>query len=331
MVTLRVFLLDLLAVVDQGDRKWVLLPNAVGRGQMPGDPVDSHFPMFLFERDDLNGGDWPELKRKLGLQGFRPGTAWLLDHEEIVFPAPAQPGFDNAFNGNPAGDLPANRDEARSISWMPSLASIAPGNDRVDPACLASPVRTSKIIARTSFTGGSFRTAGFTKIDSAFRAEGEIVPFEFKSAPDAAAQGPRRAMADRLVVEVPIDGDTVTVETVPFGGDRRRPRQGRTVVLKPNAQGIVNVLLANVSPAIPDTRPRDRGLHFDAYYDLVKDSVDRADRRIPFVFRNGHVPGPPKVEPLEVEIELPALFQEAFRNPIGVFEKRICTVAQMTA
>ncbi len=247
-------------------------PQCGGEGQTPGDPVDAHFPMFLFERNDLNGGDWPELKRKLGLQGFRPGTAWLLDHEEIVFPAPAQPGFDNAFNGNPAGDLPANPDEARSIAWMPTLASIAPGNDRVDPACLANPVRTSKIIARTSFTGGSFCTAGFAKTESEFRALGEIVPLEFKVAPEAAPQGPVRAMADRLMVEVPIDADTVTVKTVPFDGGRRRSKQGRTVDLSPNEQGIVNVLLANVSPATPDTRPRDRGLHFHAYYDLLKSS-----------------------------------------------------------
>lgn len=329
MVTLRVFLLDLLVIVDQGDRKWVLLPDAVGRGQTPGDPVEPHFPMFLFERDDLRGGDWPELKRRLGLQGFRPGTAWLLDHEEIVFPDPAQPGFDNAFNGNPAGELPANADEARSLSWMPDLARLAPGNP-VDPACLASPVRTAKLIARTSFTGGSLRTAAFTKIESEFLAEGEIVPFEFKAGPDAAAQGPRRALADRLVMEVPIDGDAVTVKTVPFDGGRRR--QGRLVRLTPNEQGIVNVLLANVSPATPDpTRPLDRGPHFHAYYDLFQNPVPRADQRIPFVFRNGHVPGPPALNPLDVEIELPALFKQAFRNPIGVFENRICTVPQMTA
>lgn len=331
MVTLRVFLLDLLAVVDEGARKWVLLPNAVNRGRTPDDPVEPHFPMFLFERDDLNGGDWPELKSKLGLQGFRPGTAWLLDREEIVFPAPAQAGFSPAFQGVPAGDLPANPAEARSLAWIPSLTDLAPGHDRVDPACLTSPVQTPKIVARASFTGGTFRTASFTKIRSDFRDLGEILPYQFKVPPGDAPVGPVKAMTDRLVVEVPVVGDTVTIRTVPFAVDRRRPREGREVNLSPNGQGIVNVLLANVSPASPNFRARDRGLHFDAYYDLAAEPLAQEARSLPFVARNGHLARDPAVEPLDVEVELPATFLDAFRNPIGVFENRICTVARMAA
>jgi hypothetical protein len=321
MLTLRVFLLDLLALVDEGGRRWVLLPNAINGGvRDDGTPIDRHFPMALFDTEAVNGGDWEDLKDELGLEGDRPGTAWRLNREEVLLPDPVQPGFQevNVASGSALPDPQTSGD----ISWVPQV------NDQVDPACIVPGplVQTDKILARARLLGGRFRTAAFARVRSPNFEAGEVRPFVFGLQPPQSANG-ARALADRLLVEyevdVPNDDPRIMVKARSFDAEGEE----REIELRPrNGGSVVNVLLANVSPLLPQQRAQTTGFHFHLYYDLAANPRASARRHIPFV-----APGNVGIRPGLVTLPLPDAFENAFRNPIGVVEHKICTFVRLAA
>jgi hypothetical protein len=323
MLTLRVFLLDLLALVDEGGRRWVLLPNATEGGvRDDGTPIDRHFPMALFETGAVNEGDWPILKQELGLQGDRHGTAWRLNREDFLLPDPPQPGVFEETDAAGGHALP-DPQTASDVSWIPRL------NAQVNPACIVPgpPVQTNKILARAPLLGGHFRTAAFARVRSPNFAAGEVRPFSFGLAPPQGENG-ARALADRLLLEYEVNAPSIVVRARSFDLD---PQSGqpktREIELPPlNGSSVVNVLLANVSPLQPQQRADKAGFHFHLYYDLAADPPASAQRPIPFV-----APGNAGIRPGLVTLTMPATFENAFRNPIGGFENKICTFARLTA
>jgi hypothetical protein len=328
MLELRIFILDLMTIVDQGSRRWVLFPNAVAgavRDDGAGNNVtiDKHFPMALFDTDDVNAGDWPILKQELGLAGDRHGFAWRLDREEILLPATSSTAFEEVASATATAQAIPDQGSARDVSWIPLL------DVQVDAACIAGapPIATNKIIARTLLTGGTFQTASFARVRSPQFAAGEVRPFAFSLNPPQNGDG-ARAIADRLLAIVPVDSDRVLIRTRSFDLDNEgREKITREIELRPRSSDpVVNVLLANVSPMDVPQQIQTSGLHFHLYYDLAANPPVSSQRPIPFL-----APGTTGIRPGLVTLAMPAVFENAFRHPIGLFEHKICTTPRMLA
>jgi hypothetical protein len=265
MFTLRIFLIGMMAFVPTRDQKtlYVLLPN-----------VDPHHALLALDKRDMaSGGEatanqWSEVAPVVNGAENDNAFAWFLKEDRLEV-------LDSA--GNPlelvtpklGKAMPATKEEGRSISWVPSLQDVSPQIDAtLDPSLLTAPSK-DRLFALLTLQHGKVVTYDLTRYpDTKGRNTGDLVKFAYApGSPDTPAAGCSRALAEIVVVEIPVSGPSVSLRRLPFSGGA-----GTSLTLKPRAdQKTVDVLLANLTPSSQaELRKRSSPLHFAHYYDLLK-------------------------------------------------------------
>lgn len=317
MLTLRIFMIDLIAFVPDGGGLWALLPEARKEKVLNETTIESHFPVVLFDTDEEDAGDWDEVKPKLNLFGERRGRIWLLEREEVRISAQILSDPLTLGANTPPGVLP-NSGSREDAAWIPRMQNIAPAAAQVDPACLASPTNTNRIVARMRIPAGLLRTVRF----AGTRTPSRIRPFTFRTGASTPAIGSARAIADAVVVDLRVGDSAVVFESV--GLEDGAPRRQFTLTPRGNSR-VVNVLLGNLSPLNPAQPDETSGPHFARYYDLSAQAVQQ--RPIPFVEPNGGF-----VQSIKVNTRKTPLFlRQIHQARLGAINRQICTFAMLSA
>lgn len=263
MAQLRVFLLDLMAMVHREGETWMILPDE--RAQ-PRSLV--HYPIVLFDADPEAGNDWKTIKELLSLNPPKDDKhAWLLDKEDIVIPAQsiASPLIRAAQNIGPQDIYPTSAN-ARSLEWVPKLNDVRPGGPPFDPSLTAAHIPAAAA-ARLCLHQGVLKTATFVKVIKSSDAR-EIMAVNFNAGAGVVLPQ-ERAVAEMLVATIHLDGNSVEIGAAKNGSITR----SFTLRATPG-QEFVNMLVANLSPIMPDnptthSHINEDGSHFNLYYGLT--------------------------------------------------------------
>lgn len=354
---LRIYFIGLVAFVPDpaGQKMTVLLVDARNRYiASDGEEVPVHYPLLLTSAKDCAGDCtgqertladiiYPEalspgerldnLRRALG-----GGGGWALDLSElrIVLPEPAQassPPFRIAGlrDGPETGTglpLPVGSSQPEDLDYVADLSEMAGRSLVVDPVLLDGPERGRSVglLRLAAGTVKAQRLSGFVE---------EIVEFRFATASELKAGldlgMPARALADRVVVEIPIAGCSVRLE------ERNAETAGRrTMELSPAScnDGVLEVAIVNLPKhafqlddghrrhEIPAAGPIiDR--HFELYYELTQWPPPRNRRPVP-----GYVNGD-RVSRLAGTAESQFLVWLGLAPGRGIWSQPQCVVAQI--
>jgi hypothetical protein len=280
MFILRLFITGLVAFVPLPDGRTldVLLPNAT---HLVHD--DPHYAMVVFDQRDVDQAsgrdDWGKIAPLINGSGNSSARGWLLDGEQLrlgqgqVVTLPLSLAH-TLPSGSPRPVRPTSNGEEWDFSWVPPLKMVSPVDDRVDAGLLARPTR-DRVAGLLSLDQGYVRTYSLARaLDEGGQDRGEVLAFRFAS-PDSKVLACSQAMAEMVVVEIPVMAPSLRLASEVFGGGAEswvtlRPRPG---------QATVDVLLANLSPSKP--RTSSMAVHFQHYYDLLASQPEVAKRVVP--------------------------------------------------
>lgn len=319
---LRIYFIGLVAFVpDPGGQKMtVLLVDARHRYIASDDQeVPAHYPLLLARAQECAGdctGQESALADIIYSEALSPGErldnlhralegggGWELDLSElrIIPPDSVQTSFypplqivgaNGGAEGGTGLPLPAGSSSAEEFDYVADLSELAGRSFVVDPVLLDRPEkgRTVGLLRLASGTVKAQRLSGFTD---------EIVEFRFATASELEAGidlgMPARALADRVVVEIPIAGSSVRLEERNVATGARR-----TMDLTP-AGGVLEVAIVNLpkhgfqmgdghlqhetSTSAPII---DR--HFELYYELAQSPPPRNRRPVPGYVNGNRTP-----------------------------------------
>lgn len=303
MFTLKIFFLGLIAFSPSPDGQELtvlLVDGRQGYTVSDGTEIGPHHA-FLMARagscqNDCSPGDERTAQFFFGKYGSAApgylsdtlvgGAVWRLSESEIVLRAPrAITGQPLALSstraaGTSRSALPAGPLEASDFSWIANLGQISPASGGLDPDHLREPTLTGWVVARLRLQNGrvsAYRLAG---------VENQVVPIGFRALRGGATSNYAQALADSVMAEIEIEGEAVEIVEQSFDGATRR-----TLRLKPNAQGVVELAILNMPPvhnghadhasAPNPTGLPDPGKHFELFYQLTKNPPAKVDRLVP--------------------------------------------------
>ncbi|HKH47667.1 MAG TPA: hypothetical protein VKM72_23670 [Thermoanaerobaculia bacterium] len=315
---LRIFFMGLVAFVpnrDGTELTVLLVETRPGQVASNGSAIALHHPMLLARAAECRGdcgtaaGVDPHLlfpedgaaAASYLAAALEHGAAWRLDGSDLsIVDAGAREH----------GPL------EMQLGDIADLGRIAPGFGVVKPDLLAPRPPQNLIAARFRLRSGKVRPYRFV------REDGKVLPIEFKPLQGGpVAVGAPRALADWIVAEITVPGDSIEIVESRFGGTGRR-----TVRLSPQ-DGFVELAVMN----IPDPPPKESAhaahaadTHFELYYNLARTPPPAGQRPVPHVANGRGV--------LLQDETLRSRLLEGLKlnGPKGFYERIICPVAQLS-
>lgn len=290
MFTLKLYVMGLIGLVQIGDGFIFVLPTA--------SPDMPHVPIVVCGRDtDCSASpqnEWLTIQPLLNVEEVTPKpVALLLDGESLqltgatsgVLELPPPEGF--GLLAPFRGTCPDDREEARSLSWLPELDRIAPQAAAIDPTHLFQPTVAEVKAVMPLFVRGELRAFRFPFLVESRdedRSNGFIHSLTFKRRDQArVVMTQRHASPDVLEVVVQVSEAPARIHLRPFVG----AGAGRTLTIQPLPQGReATVLLGNLTP-LPDVQlPQEIGSplhHFSLYYRLSRGRPATAPLKEPHI------------------------------------------------
>ncbi len=324
MFILRLFITGWVALVPElaGGPLNVIVPNAVER---------SHFAVLSFDPKDVvstsGRNDWQGIAQ--ALNGGSDGAGWLLAGERLSIPGRAflPLALEHSFTSGGArpvtgmGAIPVTEEESWDFTLVPDLGKVASVDGRVDETLISHPTR-ERVNALLSLTQGYVRTYSLARdLDSGGQDAGDVLALGFSSSgsPPASCAG---ALAEMIVVEIPVAAQSIRVEAAAFAGGpvswvTLRPQPGATTV---------DLLLGNL-PKAQRLRADQRlaSGHFAHYYELLATAPQAAQRVVPVLCPS--VAEPRALAPASVAaVKPPKVYVTTVESSLrGSFARPICT------
>lgn len=314
---LRIFFMGLIAFVPDRDGKELtvlLVETRPEQAASNGSAIALHHPMLLARAAECRGqcgiaeGIDPHLlfpKDGAAAAGYLAaaldrGAAWILDDADLSIARTRGDGKLELQLGDVA-----------------DLGRIAPGSGVVKPELLAARPPQGLIAARFRLRSGKVRPYRFVGED------GKLLPIDFKPLNGGRpAQGAPRTLADWMIAEIEVTGDSVEIVEARFGGAGTR-----RIRLTPQ-DGVVELAVMNIPdpPAEESTHAAHAAdTHFELYYNLAQTPPPAGQRPVPHVARG-------RGALLRDEALRSKLLERLKLNdPKGFYERIICPVARLGA
>ncbi|MDX1998916.1 MAG: hypothetical protein SF066_14460 [Thermoanaerobaculia bacterium] len=312
MFTLKIFFLGLIAFSpspDGQELRVLLVDGRQGYTTSDGTEIGPHHAFLMATagscQNDCTPGDSSIADFFFGKYGSAApghlsealvgGAVWRLSESEIELRTPqavsGQPLVltNSRSTGTPRSGLPAAPLEASDFSWIANLGQIAPDSGGLNLDHLEQPALTGWVIATLRLRNGrisAYRLAG---------VENQVIPIGFRALLRGATSNYSQALADSVMAEIEIEGDAVEIVEKSFDGATRK-----TLRLKPNAQGVVELALLNMPPvhnghthhtSTPNTTGLpDPGKHFELFYALTENPPAKTQRLVPHADTRAGVP-----------------------------------------
>lgn len=303
MFTLKIFFLGLIAFSpspDGQELRVLLVDGRQGYTTSDGTEIGPHHAFLMATagscQNDCTPGDSNIADFFFGKYGSAApgrlsealvgGAVWRLSESEIELRAPqeisGQPlALRSTRTASPTpARLPASELEASDFSWLANLGQIAEDSGGLNLDHLEEPAQTGWVIATLRLRNGrisAYRLAG---------VENQVIPIGFRALLGGATSNYSQALADSVMAEIQIEGEAVEIVEKSFDGATRK-----TLRLKPNAQGVVELALLNMPPvhnghthhtSTPNTTGLpDPGKHFELFYALTKNPPTKSQRLVP--------------------------------------------------
>jgi len=311
--TFRIFMMDLMVFVQDGNDFWTLLPDlSKGATASDGKPIPPHLPVLFFFDASTDGGDWPGLKPLLKLNLPKSGQAWWLKNEDVLLEF--TPGVLATSPSTAIGTLP-DASNASSFDWTPKMKDLVASQKQINGKLIGKNPPTS-IAGRLKLPSPVLETFAFSKVLTNGSIEIRSFAFQELRTPKPIAFGPR-AVADVAVAKYVVTSPTVKVSTVkPTGGTVHGP-----VLLSAAPGKSLDILLANLSPNKTKPDADHFARHFELYYGLSANPSSKGP--IPLLSVDGELPD--KLEGTE-----PFLISQTFEDSdaAGAYVRPVCTFAQ---
>lgn len=304
---LRIFVMGLVALVPSEDRTDLTVVLQEARHH-------DHYPLLVYECEnvyprtaDCERSDDPNLpdervrrflrSKSVIRNGNASSSAVVFEGQELKISGLVRGKllFNSSWDADwwhrVTGVVPESRTELHSFSWVPEMAKVSPAAGRIARRHLYEP-NASEVAGLLWLEGieGTVQSYGLANLRN------EIRSLTFKNSnQDLPVWDFKQALTDILMIDVPIDGDTVELTFKGFSGGEIKRK------LKPREwDRTVDVLLANIGP-IPEYCPEDEEAHhFAFYYDLAEQQ--NVEREIPEV-------GRARIESAGLEPPLPRVIQ----------------------
>lgn len=339
MFSLKIFFLGLIVFVPSPDGKELtvlLVDGRQGYTTSDGTELGSHAPYLLARAESCSGNCSPSPETadfffsKFGSgaqerldEALLGGGAWRLSESELSLTAG---GSSLALNrtrtgGREKSALPADPLEAQDVGWIADLKLIDSRVLGIDPDHLADRPLNGWVVARLRLRNGrvsTYRLAGY---------DDQVVPIAFRPIVGGPTSGYAQALADSVVAEIEIQGDSIEIEEESFGGGNRRhmrlfPREGVVELALVNTPPASSAHAGHGAPTVKDALPGP-GKHFEIFYELAKVKTLKASRAIPHV--DTRVPSIPWSRVQVRQSGDSKLFKAlGFDDPRTVFERIIC-------
>ena len=238
--------------------------------------------------------------------------------------------------------LPTSPEQASAFDWLASISDLIQeeGDTRVDPDVLSPSPKKDLIVGRIRLDRGRIGTYQLVEYQS------QVEPLEFRTlprvpptaaAPEALRQYPRRertvasqprALADAIVFEVEIQGNSVTLLEQEFSQNRTRK-----MTLEPelrDGERIVEVAILNAplsTFSLPDNGDQVHshspkvGAHFEIFYELLSQRPPNHMRPVPMVSEG------PRAQVPQAATEGGSLLKALIRDSRGSIARPICPPA----
>ncbi len=259
---LHIFMTDLVCVVPERDKLWVLAPNT--------DDEAKHIPTLFFCGAQVTAGapDNHDL--------YQEEPVWVLDKEDLTIEGGV--GELRILNDpNRLGEIPDGGKE-NGLEWFPHTDSLKKGRHPVSikPLGLAGDAQVGDLVAgRLQIEQGLVRACDYTMKDSLIRRIqfGALVPARHRGVSTVAhANTEARVYATSLLAAIPLRETQVTFCRKSFGSNG----PPKKITLEPRRSlPLIEVVFANYSPGIPlasDTRTEEHegAKHFGYHYPLLE-------------------------------------------------------------
>lgn len=359
MFTLKIFFLGLIAFVpnqDGTELNVLLVDGRQGYTTSDGTEIGPHYPFLLARSASCQGDCERSLEtaefffskygsgasERLG-DALLSGGAWRLSESNLSIPSWATPAGPTrrlalertaaAVSADPKARLkaavPNDPRVAGDLRWFANLDQIHPGLGGVDPDHLAERPHDGWIVARLRLDRGRVSTYRLAGVGD------QVVPIDFRPLSGGRSSGFTQALADSVVAEIDIEGDSVEIFEEGFGGGNRR-----TMKLTPQ-DGVVEIALLNTPPIAAShvhttangaTNPGDSaslvGKHFEVFYELARVKLPKASREVPHVDTRVGVPWSTIYPRKQGDSEL--LRALGYDDPRTAFERVICPLGWLS-
>jgi len=317
---LRIFFMGLVAFVpnrDGTELTVLLVETRPGQVASNGAAIALHHPMLLARAADCRGncgiaaGIDPHLlfwKDGAAAASYLAaaldhGAAWTLDGSDLSIPD---------AEARERGQL------EMQLGDIADLGRIAPGSGVVKPDLLAPRPPQNLIAARFLLRSGKVRPYRFV------REDGKVLPIDFKPLNGGrAVEGAPQALADWMMAEIEVAGDSVEIVENRFGDEG-----SRRIRLAPEKGGAVELAVMNIPdpPSEESTHEAHAAdTHFELYYNLAQTPPPAGQRPVPHVAKG-------RGAFLRDETLRSGLLEGLKLNgPKGFYERIICPVAQLSA
>jgi hypothetical protein len=357
---LRIYFFGLIAFVPHSERGEItsmtaLLVNArQGFHTSDHHAFPAHHPVLLIRSGSCKGACIEQLQEVANLvvvpspggpvdpaglkqqlkEALQAGGTWVLDSEQITIqtsPNASARGQkiqclsgrrrSSARDGAQKAPVPVDPREAEDFSWIADMKKIFPTAAAVDPDCLAPHPQKGLITARLELRQGDLRTYRLASF------EGNVHKFVFRSLTEALSKIPySQALADAMVVDIPVAGCEAVVTAERFDGSG-----SRSMKIAPQQCGkdeLVEMVLLNLPDRSPQTTvashsdedPQGVATHFEMFYALSKTPPPPEDRPVPEI--TGELVSSERVDAVPTPLINFLSFPRA-----GTFSRPICTQA----
>jgi hypothetical protein len=309
MFTLRLIFYGLIAFVpdSSGQGMLAIMPNTAGMVASDGCPLPEHQQVFILREGTCassNCGDG-KIFPVAPQHRFEIEPAYTIPWWEIKDLATMAGGEQPA--------LPDSALETRDVGWIPLLPTVAPGAGGFPAVCVPWP-EYCPIQAMFRLHHGTTSVCHLVHT----RKEDPVHAFRFKPLVGSASSRPVvQALADAVLVEIPVLGDEVVITATPFDWSGTIQHK-----LHPDATGRVTLIAANFgAPHMvkaggsgaggePLTSGGERcdatspARHFEAFYALSEGSFPNESRRVPHALTEEKAP---VLYPMTCEADLESL------------------------
>ena len=299
---LRIFFSGLIAFVPNANRTelTVLLLNTPHQFQASdGTSVPHHMPVLLARAGGC-AGQCPQRDPEIAqflyadkspadaasalADALSHGGGWVLSGAELSLRkgCPAEAGLGSALvlqsnvrrseNDHPTA-IPATPQEREDFSWVANIKQLNPAHLGFSAAVLAAVPPADLVAARLVLKNGRVTTYRLVQID------GKVKPVHFQPLGGGEEAPDPQAVANWVMAEIQVSGDTVEIAEQAFGGTARR-----TMTLSPQ-EGVVELAVLNLPPfEVPTAAlqaPPAAGRHFERYFDLMATPPPAEARPVP--------------------------------------------------
>jgi len=348
---LRIFFSGLIAFVPNANRTEltaVLLSTPHEYHVSDGSTVPHHMPLLLARSGGCAGqcdrrnpdiarflyADQAPVDAVIALDNaLLHGSGWILSGSDLSIRngCPADSGLGSPLvlqsdlrrseNGHPAA-IPTTPREREDFSWVADVKQLNPRHAGFAQAVLAPEPPRDLVAARFTIRNGRVSTYRLVQID------GKVKPVHFQPLDGGREMPYVQAVANWVVAEIEVTGDSVQIAEEAFGGGQRR-----TMTLSPQ-DGVVEIAVLNLPPfQVPASATRGTpgpGRHFERFFDLLSVPMPSSGRPVPqAAVRSGTEP----------EIDWPALHsQQEARSDLleklrmglsrGPYDQTLCPLGQ---